>query len=115
MKTMISKEEFLKIIKDMQKARQFNDDLADLSIRYHCGDFGDYPSCDYVCCYMLTKLLGLENDEIYGSDVDYFVDELNFGKDWKPGMVSDKDGNDLDWCTPEKFYDWVVSNESKEA
>lgn len=114
-KVIITKDEFLLYIKELQKVQNFQDDLAEISRKYWCGDFWDYPNLSFVCCKMLTKLLGLEDDERFGSDVDYFVDELNFGEDWKPGMIKDKDGNDLDWSTPEKFYDWVVSNESEET
>lgn len=110
---MISKEEFLKYVEEMKRVHEFQEDLVTISHKYYCGDFWDYPDLWGSCCHLMNKVLGLEEFEHYGSDFDYFVDELEFGNKWTEDSVTE-DGVSLDWSTPEKFYDWVVKNNEAE-
>lgn len=41
------------------------------------------------------------------STIDYFVYELNFGKEYKEGCISDSYGN-IDISTPENLYDYLI-------
>lgn len=50
--------------------------------------------------------------EIY-SDVIYFVYDLNFGKEFKMGMVIDPDGSFPDFSTAEKLYDYFEAEYAK--
>lgn len=59
-----------------------------------------------------------ENDYTidYGSDLDYFCWELNFGKNWKPkkwklGMVAD-DGEDINFGDAGAVYDYIVRTQN---
>lgn len=42
--------------------------------------------------------------------VEYFIYDLNFGKDYKPGMVTEKDGENIELSTSENLYDLLISN-----
>ena len=48
-----------------------------------------------------------EDDNRY-SDISYFIYELDYGRKYKPGMITDQDGNDIDFSTAEKLYDYLV-------
>lgn len=40
--------------------------------------------------------------------VDYFIWELEFGKEWTPGRVTDKEGNDVRLSTIRELYDFLI-------
>lgn len=44
-------------------------------------------------------------------DIEYFMNELNFGKKYKPGMVKDKDGNHIDFSTAIKLYEYLITRD----
>lgn len=46
-----------------------------------------------------------EYESIFG-DIDYFVYELLFGRNFQIGMITDADGSQPDFSTAEKLYDY---------
>lgn len=56
----------------------------------------------------VVNLLGLmmhdSNDWI-----GYWLYELNYGKDWKPGCITDENDNDIKIETEEDLYNFLVS------
>lgn len=106
---MISKEEFVNKIEHIKKIFDMEDDLNDWIRKYSDGGWCIFePIWNIVDDYI--KIL---TDEICGKqdytvdDIDYFVYELEFGKQWKPGMICEND-KDIDWSTAEKLYDYMV-------
>lgn len=53
--------------------------------------------------FLLRKLM----DDLY-ENIDYFINELDFGRKYKPGMITDDDDEDIDLSTAEKLYDYLV-------
>lgn len=53
-----------------------------------------------------------EYASIYG-DIEYFVFELLFGRDFQIGMVIDADGSQPDFSTAEKLYDYFEGKYKK--
>ena len=51
-------------------------------------------------------------DTEYGNLIEYFVYDLNFGKDWEPEMIVDKNGEDIDFSTAEKVYEYLSNPEN---
>lgn len=41
-------------------------------------------------------------------NISYFVYELDYGREYREGCVSDKNGN-IDISTPEKLYDYLMA------
>ena len=44
-----------------------------------------------------------ENDT--SNEIDYFIYDLDFGNNWKPGKIIDKNGNDIKLQTIEDLYE----------
>ena len=44
--------------------------------------------------------------------IDYFCWEIDFGESYTDGCVTDEKGNTIDISTPEKLYDYIVSNKN---
>lgn len=101
---VITKEEFCKIIRRLQKNcdRQTEiDDVFDTIINFE--DVSD------VVINLLEKIMGIKADDIWGSDISYFCYELDFGRAWTPDSITDTDGNSIDISTAEKLYDYLTS------
>ena len=48
--------------------------------------------------------------EDQGEDISYFIYELDYGRDYEEGCITDQDGNNIDFSTAEKLYDYLNSN-----
>lgn len=44
------------------------------------------------------------------SDLDYYIWELEFGSKWKPGMITDADGNDIRLKTVEDLWNLLTED-----
>ncbi len=113
---MITKEEFCKIlnkIKDMYNYRRQHYSLVKSS-----GLFSDfYPeSCEDVLVPEVLRLLKILMNDVAGG-IDFFVYDLNFGENYKPGAVTDKlpDGTtvNVDMSSAETLYDYLKRNKEE--
>lgn len=101
---ILTKTEFCKVMSEFKKARE-----AERRVDQIARDMGsDFLQIDLT--YLggpLTTVL----DKMFDSDdhdVEYFCWELDFGDDYQPGDVKDRDGNEIDFSTAEKLYDYLV-------
>lgn len=103
----MKKELFLKAINELKKQYDFEQDLYDRGI-----DIIDCYPIQSICTTLqelISDGVKDEYDPIYGTWLDYFIYDLEFGKKFKAGMVGYKDGRDLDMSTPEALWDYFVS------
>lgn len=101
----ISKEDFCKIINRLQKSLDKQDEINHvLGAVIETGDLSD------TVVELLEKLMNIETDDSYGSDIGYFVWELDFGRNWTPDSITDMNGNSIDFSTAEKLYDYLVNS-----
>lgn len=42
--------------------------------------------------------------------IDYFIYELDYGRKYEAGMITDENGQDIDIHTPELLYDFISNN-----
>ena len=102
----LSKEEFVRQIKEMQQCYDFDSMVYDASDKLGL-------ELDIATSYLADNMIELlafimeDTDE----DISYFCNELNFGREWREGDIVDKDGNDIDFSTAEKLYDYLISAE----
>ena len=103
---MISKGRFVSTMERLQeverKMDKVDEALYDLS-----PDFGGFHIPD-VLEITLDVLVDIFNDK--NDWIDYFINELDFLKDYKMGCV--RDGNDvpIDLSTWDKVYDFLIEN-----
>lgn len=109
---MISKEQFVTIINKMKatddfvneindKTRQLRETLDDSFV-----DFFDGNSLFVAHTDLVVKLL--ENMFNDNDIISWWIFELDYGRDYKDGCISDCDGNNIDISTVEKLYDYLV-------
>lgn len=69
---------------------------------------------DYVSGYdynlvlnQLLKLLKIDLDD-KSNWIDYFIWDLDFGRNFKMGMVSDENNNNIDLSNSEKLFEFLI-------
>ena len=109
-KMELSREEFVTIINRLRDSSDLVDRVNELFQNSR-----DNVECDFcngaalqishesTVVLLLRKLL---NDAY--EDIDYFIYEIDYGRKYKPGMITDKNGNDIDWSSAEKLYDYLT-------
>ena len=85
---MISYEKFNEYMTAIKRTYDFQIELINLTGKYSC-DAGicEYPTCS---CELVSLLATIMNDEY--DWIDYFCWELNFGKDYHDGTITDSNG-----------------------
>lgn len=110
---VLTKQDFLDTIEGIKKVIDFNHDEDALADKYGCG-YPDRPDAVDTSIKLLEKIFGLEEDKYYGTDIEYFIFDLEFGENYKPGMVKDSEGNEINFSSAEKLYDWLLRDEVSE-
>lgn len=112
-KVDLSREEFVTII---NKLRDSSDLVNKVDELFQASR--DNVECDFcngaalqishesTVVLLLRKLL---NDAY--EDIDYFIYEIDYGRKYKPGMITDDNGKDIDWSSAEKLYDYLIQEE----
>lgn len=114
----LAKQEFVDILIRLQGATElvdkveklFRDSRENLECDF-CNGAGLQISHEGIVVKLLEKLM-----QDRGGNISYFIYELDFGREYREGCVSDNNGN-IDISTPEKLYDllmaeYVVKNDS---
>jgi len=100
----LSLGEFTRYVNAIKKTWDFHDETLKLSQKYDC-DIGILNTPD--CADALLKLLEYvmeDNTDLIG----YFCYELNFGRDWREGCITDADGKDVRLSTIEELYKELI-------
>ena len=59
---------------------------------------------------MLERIMCTYCDPNYGSDIEYFIYELNWGKDWKEDSITRSDGTPIVMYDESTLYDHLVED-----
>ena len=101
----MDKEKFVKIIESIKKVNKFQDELYDLHYKYGL----NAPDINTLQDELIDVLqMYFDN----GGDIEYFIYDMEFGKKYEPGMVTEADGTEIDYSTPEKLYDYLMKHKN---
>ena len=108
-KNILSKEEFVKVIERTEKAYRFDDEIKGLYMKWNL-EAPENPELIVMDSLIdtLDKMFELPNNTFFGSDIAYFIFELDFGKKYEPGCVKDDNGNEIDFSSAEALYDYIL-------
>jgi hypothetical protein len=108
---MISKEEFVKVINALKNADDLDNLLYNKTNRaISLFELEEYSGLQNAIVFLLEKMFNLEVDSRFGSDISYFIYDLEFGKNWTSNSIT-IDGVSIDISTPEKLYDYLIERE----
>ena len=106
----ISKEEFVEIL---NRLRDSSDLVRKVNSLFR--NSRDNVECDFcngaalqishesTVVFLLRKLL---KDAV--ENIDYFIYELDYGRQYEPGIITDENGHDIDLSSAEKLYDYLT-------
>ena len=106
----ISKEEFIRIMKrleETEKTKSEIDKIIEESTDCIISDFTNAGSL--MICHedIVIKLLERMFDD--GDTISWWIYDLEYGKKYEDGCITEKDGTIIDLSTTEKLYDYLVN------
>ena len=112
---ILSKEGFVKVINELEKQVRFEESLEELYNNFG-GEAPWNPNGRLLdeTIHTLNVMFDLEETLTYGSDIDYFVYELDFGQNPDDLHIEDEDGNEITWHNAEELYDYIIAQKKKE-
>jgi len=103
---MITKKQFVAAINALKKQYEQDEECQKAFKVILPSDFiSTYPN-HHLTNGFVELLANVFNDE--GNWIDYFCYDLNFGKDYKKGCATHKNGKEINLSTSEKLYDFLV-------
>ena len=112
----LTKGQFVEYVDYIKKTCD-KDNMLSEAIEKACNDdccvIGLYGNECSVMVDLLSLAMGLKVGTYSGNMLEYFIYDLNFGKEYKEGCVAEKDGTPIDISTTEKLYDYIVSEAEK--
>jgi len=97
---MINKQDFVKYIKKYEELMSNKFDLYKMGV-----DLNILDEFEYV---ILDILIDTFKDE--GDWISYFCFDLDFGKKYEKGMITDIDDNDINLGNAENLYEFLMNN-----
>lgn len=109
----LTKQEFVDILSRLREATElvdkveelFRDSRENLECDF-CNGAGLQISHEGIVVKLLERLM---RDN--AGNISYFIYELDYGKKYQEGCISDQSGN-IDISTPEKLYDYLMKEYS---
>ena len=106
----ISKELFISSIEALQKQYEHDQKCSEAFKIILPHDFITSYDNHFTNNKLLELLQVLTNDNHQHSWIEYYCFELDFGKKWKKGDVTEKDGMDIPLATIEDLWNLLSKN-----
>lgn len=98
---MLDFKTFSKYIEKLKLNNDFDADISNVAAKYDLYWLGiDKPDCSQELLELLRIIMEDEEDDWIGS----FCYELDFGRDYEEGSITDADGNDIQLATVKDLY-----------
>ena len=98
---LLSKEQFINAINDVENVSRYQEGLNNYFRKNNVDGYIFQPDCSSTVIGLLHTILGEKDKDEW---IDYFCFELDFGKKWKEGTITEKDGTDIILKTAEDLY-----------
>ena len=105
---MISKKDFIKAIEDVENVCRYHEGLNNYFRKNNVDGYIFQPDCTSTVLRLLHSIAGIKDKDEW---IDYFCFELDFGKKWHEGMITNDDGTDIILKTAEDLYNLLESQE----
>lgn len=104
---MISKELFVEIIDDLNRAENYQKDLNSFFKAHDTDGYIFQPDCSVSVLKLLHEMFGKADEADW---IEYYCFELDYGKKYKPGCVVDEHNKEIDMSSAENLYDFLIRN-----
>lgn len=102
---IISKSDFTKAITEIRDVWDYHSKLNKFFSENRAEGYLFQPDCIITAVNLLHLMFGSADADEW---ISYFCFDLDFGRDWKPGSLSDATGKDIKLQTPEDLYDFLT-------
>ena len=103
---MISYDKFLDYMESFRKKLD-DESKLDKALKQISPDFGGFH--DEIGETLFLKMIKeLVHDT--GEDIDYFIYDLEWGKNWEKGCITTSDGRDIMMRDIDDLYNWLKEN-----
>ena len=108
---MINREDFKNCINGLERYHRKTKPVLDL-----LRDTEDFDELYFSAIQLLAQLVAYGspiNPEWVLDDLEYFIYELDYGREYEPGMITDEQypGNIVDFSNADHLYDYLVWRE----
>lgn len=108
MQMIISKDKFVEIINRLKNYNDLQDKINDLFKENIDNKEMDFMNAGSICIGHESVVVYLL-ERMFDTDmISYFIYELEYGKKYTEGCVLDENMNEIDLCTAEKLYDYLI-------
>lgn len=101
---LLTKEEFVKYLNEIKKVFDFDEGINDLFYSVDRDNFIQFPSLVEEVIALIKLCIGGDKSDWIG----YYCWELNFGKNWKCGMITSRNGKDIKLETIDDLWNLLV-------
>lgn len=108
---MLSKEKFVSYINKIKDTFRKDDELSNAieeACNNSCRVIGLYSSECNIMVELLSLAMGLECHTQDDNVLEYFIYDLDFGKEYEKGCYTEADGTPIDISTTEKLYEYIL-------
>lgn len=111
---VLTKEQFVNVIENLERLSRFEDELYDVYTKYG-GNSPDspYDSLFNQTIHILNTMYELEETREYGSDIDYYCYELDYGRNPNDLAIFDENNNRIPLNTAEDLYNLIIKRKGK--
>jgi hypothetical protein len=106
---MITKKEFVKIINRLKKTNDFVDKTNNEARKLQDAIESDFfNSMSLSISHESIVVSLLENIFNDGDIIGWWIYDLDYGREYKDGCITEKNGDIIDVSTAEKLYDYLI-------
>lgn len=109
----ISKEEFVKALNNVQTS--LDQEWSIWSALNEQGVWIDdeRDGLANTVISLLSHLVNPTRPDLAKEDLEYFAYEIDFGREFEVGSITDGNGNNIDFSSAEKLYEYFEEEEKK--
>lgn len=105
-KFLLNKEEFIKIIEEIKKTDNYQNGLNNYFRKNDVDGYIFQPDCVPTSLRLLHIIFGEADKDNW---IEYFCFELDYGRKWKAGMITEKDGTDIVLDSADSLYEFLCN------
>ena len=106
---MITKNKFVEIIDRLREASDFVDETNDRARELNDAIISDFFNASSLSISHESIVLELLENMFNADDtLSWWLYDLNYGREYKEGIIQDVNGRNIDLSTAEKLYDFLI-------
>ena len=106
---LVNKNDFIEISNRLQNYTELQDKINNLFDGYIDNKEQDFCNAGSICIGHESIVVKLLEDMFETDLISWWIYELNYGKEYKPGCLTEDD-KEVDISTSDKLYDVLIKN-----